>query len=1107
MTKTYRLHAFAGFGAGFAVILLMLLTNLFAQAISGDLVGTVFDATQAAVPNAELTAENTQTGVKTKATSNASGEYRFSDLPVGTYTITATATGFGTTRLRDASVKLNQTITANITLEVGVASTTVDVLVAGATIDTTTAQIQSTYTTTQIMDLPMASAGQPGVNFGALNLSLLSAGVTSNGGVGVGIGPSVGGQRPRNNNFTVEGTDNNRKDVTGPVVYIPNESTSEFTLLQNQFAPEYGHSSGGQFNLVVKSGTNALHGQIYEYFQNRNMNAVDQLLANQGTTTNPRYDQNRLGATLGGRFIKDKLFFFGSYEYNPLGLSSVPPGVFGPTAAGFAALSAIPGLYQTNLNILKQYLPSAPNATATTLICPGVPSSSCVPDSSGHVPAGSVAIPIGALPLASPNFTNEYTWLYSMDYNISSSDQLRGRMVSNRITAIDNTPNLPQFFSTRPTHQYLFTLAEYHSFTPTLTNEFRFGYNRYNDRIPVTTPPYPGLDTFPNITIDNDLGIQIGPDPNGPQSTIINTYELVENVGWVKGSHNFKFGFDGRDLIAPQRFTQRVRGDYNYSTLNQYLNDFSPDDLSERSLSISPYYGNQIALYFYANDNWRVLPSLTINLGLRYEYTTVPEGERLQSLNHVSDVPGVIVFNAPKSQTTNFAPRVGLAYSPGTSGNTSIRAGFGMAYDVLYDNLGILSLPPQFSTTIDTSLTANTPNFLQNGGILPVYSPPTTPAQARALTSAFVPNQRLPYSIQWNAGIQRVMFKDYTFEVRYLGTRGVHLPAQIRLNRTSPVTPTNQLPTYLIKPTQAQLDALPLTLNALQAVPTNSLAPYGFLSNITSFQSWGSSTYNGLALQGARHFAAGLQFVAAYTWSHLIDNSTADVFSTVLSPRRPQDFQNLTPERSSSPLDRRQRFSFSSVWDVPFFKHSENWYEKNLLGNWLYTGTYIYESPEIATVQAGRDANLNGDSAGDRAIVNPGGDPHSGTDVSALTNSGGQIVAYLANDPTARYIRSGLGAFGSGGRNTLTSNPINSWDMSLVKKFSVRESVDLQFGVQAFNVFNHPQFVPGQLNNINLTTLTSTNAFLIPGTRTFDNFSSVFSSNPRTLQLVGRIVF
>ena len=1088
-------------------ILMMLFANLWAQAISGDLVGTVIDATKAVVPNAAVTAENTQTGVKASTKTNASGDYRFTDLPVGSYTVTATAMGFGTTSLRNVAVQLNQTITANITLEVGVASTTVDVIVSGVSIDTTTAQIQSTYTQTQIMDLPLASTGQPGLNFGALNLALLSAGVTSSGGVGVGIGPSVGGQRPRNNNFTVEGTDNNRKDVTGPVVYIPNESTSEFTLLQNQFAPEYGHSSGGQFNLIVRSGANAFHGQIYEYFQNRNLNAVDQLLANQGTYTNPRYDQNRLGATLGGRFIKDKLFFFGSYEYNPLGLSSVPPGVFGPTAAGLAALSGLPGLYQTNLNILKQYLPVAPAATSTSLICPGVPSSACAPNSAGQGPSGSVSIPIGPLPLASPNYTNEYTWLYSMDYNISTSDQLRGRIISNRITAIDNTANLPQFFGLRPTHQYLFTLAEYHSFTPTLTNEFRFGYNRYNDRIPVPTPPYPGLDTFPNITIDNDLGIQIGPDPNGPQSTVINTYQLVNNVNWVKGNHNFKFGFDGRDLIAPQQFTQRVRGDYDYSNLNQYLNDFSPDDLSERSLSISPYYGNQIALYFYANDNWRARPNLTINLGLRYEYTTVPVGERLQSLNHVSDVPGVIVFNSPKSQTKNFAPRVGFAYSPGTSGDTVIRAGFGMAYDVLYDNLGILSLPPQYSTTIDTSLTANTPHFLQNGGILPIYSPPTTPAQAQALTSAFVPNQVLPYSLTWNFGIQHVFAKDYTFEIRYLGTRGIHLPVQTRLNRTAPVTPTHQLPTYLTMPTQAQLDGLPLTLDALEAAQTNSLAQYGFLSNITSFESWGSSTYNGLAVQATRRFAAGLQFVVAYTWSHLIDNSTADVFSTILTPRRPQDFQNFSIDRSNSALDRRQRFSFSPVWDLPFFKNSENWYLQNLIGNWLYTATYIYESPEFATVQSGRDSNLNGDSAGDRAILNPAGNPNRGTDVTALTNSAGQIVAYLANDPTARYIATGLGSFGNAGRNTLPINPINDFDMSLVKKFSIRESVNLQFGLLAFNIFNHPQFVPGQLNNINLTSLTSTRAFLVPGTRTFDNFSSVFSSNPRTLQLLARFVF
>jgi Carboxypeptidase regulatory-like domain len=1084
---------------------LMLSANLYGQAISGNIVGTVMDQTNAVVPRAQITAENTQTGVKTAIMANEKGEFVLNDLPVGTYSLTVNATGFGTTNLQDLKVALNQTITANVILQLGVASTTVDVVVSGVTIDTTTAQIQSTYTKTQIADLP--TNGQPGTNFGALNLSLLSSGVTSSGGVGVGIGPSVGGQRPRNNNFTVEGTDNNRKDVTGPVVYVPIESTSEFTLLQNFFAPEYGHSSGGQFNLIIKSGTNDYHGQIYEYFQNRNLNAVDQLLANQGTYSNPRFDQNRLGGVFGGRFIKDKLFFFGSYEYNPLGLASVPPGVFGPTAAGFAALSAIPGLYQTNLNILKQYLPVAPTATSSTVICPGVPSSSCAVDKSGAAPAGSYTIPIGPLPLASPNFTNSNTWIYSMDYNIRDADQLRGRFVSNRITAIDNTPNLPAFYSLRPTHQYLFTLAEYHNFSPTVNNEFRFGYTRYNDTIAVPTPPYPGLDTFPNIQIDNDLGIQIGPDPNGPQYTIINTYELVDNVNWNKGNHNFKFGFDGRRLIAPQQFTQRARGDYDYSTLNQYLNDFSPDDLSERSIGSTPYYGNQWAFYFYANDNWRIRRNLTINLGLRYEYTTVPYGETLQSLNHIADVPGVIVFNSPTAQKNNWAPRIGLAYSPGTSGNTSIRAGFGMAYDVLYDNIGTLSQPPQFSTTIDTDLTGNTPRFLQNGGILPIFSPPTTPTEARALTANYIPNQILPYGLNWTFGVQHVFKKDYTFEARYLGSRGVHLPTQTRLNAFPAVTPTHQLPTYLVAPSQAQLNALPLTLDQLEATPTNPLDAYGFPNNITSFPSNGYSSYNGLALQGQRRFTAGLQFQASYTWSHLIDNSTADFFSTYLTPRRPQDFLNLTVDKASSALDHRHRFTFSGIWDLPMYKESTNWYKKNLLGNWLWTGTYTYESPEYATVQSGQDSNLNGDTAGDRAIVNPLGVNGRGTDVTPLTNSGGQIVAYLANDPTARYIRTGLGSYGNAGRNTLPTNPINNFDMALLKKFTIHESMTLRFGAQAFNVFNHPQFTPGQLNNINITSQITTRNFLIPGTRNFNDFTSIFSSNPRTLQLVGQFIF
>ncbi len=223
-----------------------------AQAISGDVVGLVTDATGATVPNASVEAVNTETNVRSTTQTNANGEYRFSNLPPGTYDITAKLQGFSTATLRGLRVALNQATTANLRLEVSGASTEVTVTAAPPAIDTTTAQVQSTYETKQASDLPSASIGQ-----GVLNLSLLSAGVSSSGGVGVGTGPSVGGQRPRNNNFTIEGVDNNSKSVTGPQTFIPNDAVMEFTLLQNQFSPEYGHSSGGQFNTVVRPARTA----------------------------------------------------------------------------------------------------------------------------------------------------------------------------------------------------------------------------------------------------------------------------------------------------------------------------------------------------------------------------------------------------------------------------------------------------------------------------------------------------------------------------------------------------------------------------------------------------------------------------------------------------------------------------------------------------------------------------------------------------------------------------------------------------------------------------------------------------------------------------------
>jgi hypothetical protein len=266
-----------------ALCFLLVPSNLLAQAVTGELVGTIYDSTGAAVPNATVTATNTGTGVQTTATSSNAGQYRLSNLPVGNYDLKVSAAGFSMAQIKGLAVSLNVTATSNVTLQVGEAKTVVEVSSAAVTIDTTTAQVQSTFDTKQLSDLPGTSGGS-----GVLNLALYTGGVSSSGAIGVGSGPSVGGQRPRNNNFTLEGIDNNDKSVTGPVVAIPNDAVAEFSILQNQFSAQYGASSGGQFNQVIKSGTNEFHGLLYEYMYNRKLIAADTLSAIQGENPDPR---------------------------------------------------------------------------------------------------------------------------------------------------------------------------------------------------------------------------------------------------------------------------------------------------------------------------------------------------------------------------------------------------------------------------------------------------------------------------------------------------------------------------------------------------------------------------------------------------------------------------------------------------------------------------------------------------------------------------------------------------------------------------------------------------------------------------------------------------
>lgn len=1072
----------------------------FGQTTDANLVGTVLDASGAGIPDATVEATNTATGVKYTTKTEASGNYRLNNLPVGTYDITTTSRGFATATLKGVALQLNKNTTANVTMQVGTVSSTVDVTEAATSVDTTTAQLQSSFDARQIVNLPIIENSNS--FYGALNLSLLSAGVASNGGVGQGTGPSVGGQRPVANNYTIEGVDNNNKGITGPLAYVPTEATAEFTLLQNQAGAEFGHSTGGQFNTIIKSGGNEYHGSAYEYFQNRNLNALDQSFVRQGFTSPPRFDQNKLGGSLGGPIKKDKLFFFGDFEYAPLGQAFIPSAtVESPTAQGYALLNSMSSLSKTNLQQMQKWVPAAPVGNGDT------------------TSVNNVNIPLGVLPTAGSTFTNFYTYLGSVDYNPTERDAIRGRIIFNKSDGLDTNATLPAFWTILPQRYWVATISDIHTFSPTVTNELRLGYNRFTQFYTVGPQTYPTTDVFPDIIFD-DTGVQVGPDPNAPQSTVQNTYQLVENLNWTKGAHTFKFGYDGRDSISPQFFIQRVRGDYDYVDLQEFLTDQIPTSLAERNLGNTPYYGNGFSNYLYATDNWRVRHNLSVTLGLRWERTGVAETMKLQALNSIASVPGVLEFRAPTTANKNFAPRIGVAYSPGSSGRTSIRAGFGMAYDVIYDNVGLTDYPPQLSPTVDACSSPGvcpgySAPFLQQGGITPnalVVGTNLTPAQARKQTGSYIPDQKLPYSIQWNAGVQHVFHNDYTVEVRYLGTRGVHLLVQDQINKTNtPVTTSRYLPTYLQAPSQAQLDSLPLTLNQLKAIsPFNPvMAAAGFNgSNITAFMPIGNSSYNGLAAQLTRRFAHGLQFVGAYTWSHNIDDSTASHFSTVLTPRREMDFGNLRIDRSSSALDRRQRFTFNGVWETPWMKSAHSWFAKNLIGNWRWVATYTAETGELGTAQSALDSNLNGDTAGDRTVFNPAGNSHLGSGVTALNNSAGQTVAYLATNPNAMYIRAGQGALANTGRNTLQMPGINNFDMSLGKRFNITESKAFEIRADASNVFNHAQFTPGLIGSIKLTQYNSGDrTYMEPQLANFQAWNQTFASNARSVQLAARVTF
>lgn len=1100
-----------------------------AQVTGGAVTGSIVDTAGAVVSNATVRIADKLRGQVLTAQTTDAGSYLFPNVPVGEYTLTIEQSGFGSAT-RELNVALNQTTTVDVALQPAGATNVVDVLSGGEeVVQTDSSQLGKSFDIRKVQDLP--------INGNPNNLASLAPNTTTARTGTAGSGAVVGGVRSRGNSFNIDGVDNNDPSVTGPATGVIQDAVEEFTLLQNNFNAEFGAGAGGQFNTITRSGTNKYRGNIFTYIGSEKLNAASTDEEAQGFRN--FFKEVRYGGTFGGPlpFLnfgeggpvftsgKNKLFFFGAYEKYYQAGSGSAGSFFAPTLEGLNRIAAIPGVSPFVINIFRNNVALAPTANAQATADFGT-----VLGVSG-IPFGEVILPI-------PNSQAQKSYQFNIDHLPNTKNQFRYRYSRSNYAAEQPGSGGLAFNNLSVYDTDLFSAGWIHTFSSNVINDFRFSYRRAISDTPLKDP---SLTNFPNIGIVS-LNLDIGPGGNLPQGGADTSYQFYDSVTVVSGQHTSKFGGEFRRIKSASDFLPRSRGDYIYNDFDTLLRDLAPDNTNIRGTGKSVFVADHDRYYAFAQDDWKVRPNLTLNLGLRYEYQGLAQDAATQQLNSVSDVPGVISFGVPKVDKNNFAPRVGFAYAPhwdtaigrllfGEQGDSSIRANYARAFFTNFSNLTLLNLPPQLQAEIRDSGSAT--NFLANGGAENTFVPVSGTAASRARTSSFIVDQTVPYADSFAVSYQRQLDKSTGLEFRYLRTRGHLLPVQVQLNGRQSPEAAFVIPTLLSQPTAAQLSSLP-TFAQVSATPgltggqgTRPLAQFGFTNGaVTSFEPIGRSEYDGVSVSATRRFTKNVGFTAAYTFSKTIDDSTNELFTSFLNPRRPQNAGNffspaglnLDNELGRSTLDIPHRFVTSFNVDIPFFNNSENAFLKAVLGGFQVNGIFQAQSGQPITILAGRDANRNGDGAGDRAIFNPNGDP---TISSAITGVGlvngvvttlpignPEVRAYVATNPNAGFISTGFFASalanngaGTAARNSFRTQGFNNTDLVILKntRFGTDGRFNFQIGAEMFNVFNQRQRTIAGVGAF-------TSAFNTAGNANFNSYG-IGSFGGRSITLRGKFYF
>lgn len=1125
--------------------------DALAQGFQGTLRGEVRDASGAVIAGATVRIVRESTGETRNQPTTSAGTFNFAELLIGEYTVTVEAPGFAKSSRKGVDVRANQVSDVLVTLQVGDVQQVVEVAAGAEMVQVSSSQLVGvTFNERSVRDLPIAGleGGRP--TGSPLNLAVFAPNTTTQPGGVLGQGGSIGGNRPRNNNFVVDGLDNNLPSVTGPLATIIQDSVQEFTLLTNQFSAEFGHSTAGQFIMVTKSGANEMRGGGWWRGQNRHFNALDNIT--RSTTRpggdKPRYDWNRIGGQLGGRILRDRWFYYGAYEYRNLTLSAVAPGnIRVPTAAGLTTLrnlanTAGSGVSSINVGIISSLVPPATAAAGNPVTVRNEATGQLVP------------VELGTFSGSAPNFDREHLFMISSDY-ISGRHRISARYNDGQRRLV--TPGvLPvaAFNSNGTNDTNRATLSHVFTVTPSVVNELRAAYSRLVATSPVDLPAGPGnTDVFANYGM-NDLNLFIGPLSNFPQGQFNNIYQLSNQTSFIKGRHTFKAGVDLRNIILTASFLPRARGEYTWTSLDLFVRDTFPTVVGIRGAGLGNFSQNRPAAFTFFQDTWKIHPRLTLDLGIRYEVTGVARDSKFQDLNAIASIPDFaadprfaalpprhqqallnhlgpgIVFRRPRPDVNNYAPRAGFAWDIFGDGRTSLRGGFGIAHDLLFGNLATLGLPPQMQAEVrETNAcvvspapawcvqvpagTANINNvatainfsgvgFIE-GGQIPSILPGAArqnPAVARAFTAAFFQDEEFPEAYTWSLSLQRQLGESWMVEGRYVGNHVINLPVQRWANAGVPLSA--RLPLFLTRDeaSRASFQGAP-TLASLASEQNLLLLPFGFGGVATWFSSDGQSWYNGASISLTKRFSRGLTFNSNYTWAKTIDIIENELNSSFMNPRRPLDHLNIFNNKGLSGLHRAHKFTLHWLWDIPGYRGGSGML-RQALGGWQYTGSYIAESGQPVTIISRRDLNGDVDTAGDTAFYNAAATANTGTDTdfvcrstagaitfgasAAACGGGANVVGYVAQNASARYIRGQNFMVSNLGRNTFLSPGMNVWNMALIKNFGFGETQRLQFRVETFNTFNHPNFIVGQGSAFQLTANSlGLPAYVTPGTAQF----------------------